>query len=73
MARPGPPKQFPNQIKLPLDDESEAFLSRMAKLTGMTKQTIARIAIHQGIQDLQRSVSELAERLVDEHLKEGKE
>ena len=66
MARPGPPKQFPHQIKLSLDDDSHEFLTRMAEFFGVKPQDIARGAIQKSIEHFDRSVEQMVRRVIAE-------
>ena len=66
MPRPGPPKKYPHQISLALDDDSHEFLMRMAEFFGAKPQDIARGAIQQAIahfdQGVEREFLRFAER-----------
>lgn len=56
MARPGPPKKYPHQMFLSLDDDSHEFLTRMAEFFGVKPQDVARGAIQQAIKHFDQAV-----------------
>lgn len=64
--RPGPPKQFPYQMFLSLDDDSHEFLTRMAEFFGVKPQDVARGAIQKAIEHFDQGVEQMVRRVVEE-------
>lgn len=64
--RPGPPKQFPHQISLALDDDSYEFITRMADCFGVKPQDVARGAIQKAIEHFDQGVEQMVRRVIAE-------